>query len=241
MTAQTTAPGLYIHVPFCARACPYCDFDFEVGRSPDATAFVQALERERTHRGIETGLPVRTVYLGGGTPSQLGAAGLTGLLAWVADRFDLTATVERTVELNPEHVDGPLLHALVDAGVHRVSMGVQSLLPDALATLGRVHQARQATAALRAAVAAGLQVSADLIVGWPGQRPQQVREEVEGLLDTGIDHVSIYALTIEPGTPWTALVSRGRRSMPDADAQAECLRAAETRLMDAGLEHYEVA
>lgn len=235
------APGLYVHVPFCARACPYCDFDFEVGRDPPVPAFIAALEAERRARQLPQGLPVRTVYVGGGTPSLLGPAGLAALLRWIETSFDAHAALERTVELNPEHVDEALLDALVGAGVDRVSLGVQSLAPEALAQLGRVHAAAKARAALVAAVARGLRVSADLIVGWPGQRAESLRADVEQLLATGVEHVSIYALTIEAGTPWEALVRRGRRRRPDAEAQAERLQEAAGWLEAAGLHHYEVA
>jgi oxygen-independent coproporphyrinogen-3 oxidase len=238
---QAEAPGLYVHVPFCARACPYCDFDFVVGRDPPVTAFVEALEVERRARGLALGSPVRTVYVGGGTPSLLGPAGLRALLRWIDASFDARAAVERTVELNPEHVDEALLDALVEGGVDRVSLGVQSLVPAALAQLGRVHEAARAAAALRAAVGRGLRVSADLIVGWPGQRAASLRADVEGLLATGVEHVSIYALTIEAGTPWEALVRRGRRRAPDSDAQARRLAEAAALLEAAGLRHYEVA
>lgn len=235
------APGLYVHVPFCARACPYCDFDFEVGREPSAEAFVDALEAERRARGLALGLPVRTVYVGGGTPSLLGPAGLRALLGWIDASFDASGALERTVELNPEHVDEALLDALVESGVDRVSLGVQSLQPSALVQLGRAHAPERARAALVAAVARGLRVSADLIVGWPGQRAPSLQADVEGILATGVEHVSIYALTIEAGTPWEALVRRGRRRSPDADAQARRLVQAARLLEAAGLRHYEVA
>lgn len=234
-------PGLYVHVPFCARACPYCDFDFEVGRDPPIDVFLEGLERERRARALPEGMPVHTVYVGGGTPSMLGPAGLRRLLAWIDARFDTTSAVERTVELNPEHVDGALLGALLAGGVDRVSLGVQSLATGALVQLGRVHRATQARAALRAAVDRGLRVSADLIVGWPGQGAAQLGADVEGLLGEGVEHVSIYALTIEPGTPWEAQIERGRRAGPDPDAQAQRLLEAERILQAAGLQHYEVA
>lgn len=237
--------GLYVHVPFCARACPYCDFDFEVGRAPTPAAtvdaFVAALQAECDARGLWPGLPMGTVYVGGGTPSQLGAEGLRRLLAWIDQRFDTRGAVERTVELNPEHVDGAVIDALVEAGVDRVSLGVQSLHAPALAQLGRVHAAEQARRALTELAARGLRVSADLIVGWPGQDADALRADVAGLVDAGVEHVSIYALTIEAGTPWEALVRRGRRRLPDADAQAQRLLQAEALLVAAGLQHYEVA
>ena len=235
------APGLYVHVPFCARACPYCDFDFQVGRTPAVAKFQAALERECVLREVPNGLPLRTVYIGGGTPSMLGPEGMRQLLQWIESRFDLSDVIERTVELNPEHVDAALLDALVEQGVGRVSLGVQSLGTSALAELGRVHRAEHARRALVACVEHGLQVSADLIVGWPGQTQALLFADLQGVLDTGVDHISIYALTVEPGTPWERLAARGRRDLPDADAQADRLSDAAQFLSDAGLLHYEVA
>ncbi len=233
--------GLYVHVPFCARACPYCDFDFEVGRDPPVDRFIAGLERERRARRVPEGLPVHTVYVGGGTPSMLGPAGLGALWEWIGDRFDTTACVERTTELNPEHVDERLLEALASRGVRRVSLGVQSLSTDALSMLGRVHRAAKARQALGSVLRRGLHVSADLIVGWPGQTEASLLADLDGVLAEGVGHVSIYALTIEPGTPWETLERQGRRRRPDADEQAERLATAARRLTAAGFVHYEVA
>jgi len=317
-------PGLYVHVPFCARACPYCDFDFEVGRSPALAEFLNGLDRELDGRlaeadagrepgglagagtdreldarlsGAEAGrepaarrvaLPVvdgrgdmshgpgraghvpggmsqgpgddgpaaqpgptravippgtawPTVYVGGGTPSLLGPDGLRALGSWIAGRFPGAGAEEYTVEVNPEHA-GPALYAAIAAlGGTRVSLGVQTLDPVGLRALGRAHAPARAREAIAAARAAGLAVSADLIVGWPGQSADSLAADLAAVVDLGAAHVSIYALTVEAGTPWEALVRRGKRRAPDQDHQADMLLAAETALVAAGLEHYEVA
>jgi oxygen-independent coproporphyrinogen-3 oxidase len=230
-----------VHVPFCARACPYCDFDFEVGRCPDLEAYLEGLRREAEVRQLFDFGPFDTVYVGGGTPSLMGSAGLHSLSAWLRDQFELADVREWTVELNPEHVDARLVEALVAIGVTRVSLGVQTFDADGLGQLGRVHTPNEARDAARACLAAGLSTSLDLIVGWPGQGPAGVDDDVRTALDTGVSHVSIYALTIEAGTPWPRLVRRGLRCLPDADAQATCLLQAEAMLIAAGFEHYEVA
>ncbi len=249
--------GLYVHVPFCARACPYCDFDFQVGRVPATAEFLADLERELDARlalgagakghvlgdsaVVPRGGDWSTVYLGGGTPSLLGPDGLRALGAFIARRFPGAGGEEYTVEVNPEHGD-PALYAAVRAiGGTRVSLGVQTLDGAGLAALGRAHDAATATAALAAALQAGLEVSADLIVGWPGQTTQGLGADVRALIDLGVRHVSVYALTIETGTPWETLVRRGKRRLPDPDHQADMLLAAEAALTGAGLEHYEVA
>jgi oxygen-independent coproporphyrinogen III oxidase len=233
--------GLYIHVPFCARACPYCDFDFEVGRNPDVEAYLAGLQAELDARSIGAGTALRTVYVGGGTPTMLGAQGLLRLLRWVTDRFDVRAAVETTVEANPEHLDARMVGAMVEAGVSRVSVGLQTLDRGGLVQLGRAHDARRGLDALAVAVEAGLRTSADLIVGWPSQSPAALAADLQGVVGTGVEHVSVYALTVEAGTPWEAMIRSGRRSAPDPDAQADALQTSEARLAAAGFEHYEVS
>jgi oxygen-independent coproporphyrinogen-3 oxidase len=237
--------GLYVHVPFCARACPYCDFDFEVGRDPARVeAWLEGLERERVSRaGALQHVGFDTVYLGGGTPSVLTVAQLRRLTQWLRAQLgvDPAKLREFTVELNPEHVSPELLDVLVQLGVDRVSLGVQSLVPEGLRALGRVHAAAQARACVHACVARGLRTSTDLIVGWPGHRDSDLLDELDELLHAGVEHLSIYALTIEPDTPWPKLVRRGLRVLPDEDEQAELLLAAERHLCARGLVHYEIA
>jgi len=232
--------GLYVHVPFCARACPYCDFDFEVGRSPATKLYLAGLEAELARRPELRDREYRTLYLGGGTPSLLGADGLGELLAWIGRSFRVGAD-ERTVELNPEHVTDALLDALIVGGVDRVSLGIQSLDPQGLVQLGRVHTAKRALEAITLARARALRVTADLIVGWPGQTQDSLRADIDGLIGAGVGHVSIYALTIEGSTPWVKLVRRGLRVLPDGDAQGDMLELSEKTLLAAGLEHYEIA
>lgn len=244
--------GIYVHVPFCARACPYCDFDFTVGRSPEVDRYLAGLAAEVEARAEELSEATgpeghartdtwSTVYVGGGTPSLLGPPGLARLAGWIGRRFPGAGQVEWTVEVNPEHATRELYAAIREGGGTRVSLGTQTLQPGGLKLLGRAHEPGQGLAAIAEAVAAGLRVSADLIVGWPGQTAAQVESDVRGLVEAGAGHVSVYALTIEEGTPWLKLVRRGKRILPDADHQADMLAAAEAALTGAGLLHYEVA
>jgi oxygen-independent coproporphyrinogen-3 oxidase len=234
--------ALYIHVPFCARACPYCDFDFEVDRAPDADAFLAALAREADLRVAEhAGTAFDTVYVGGGTPSVLGPSGLARLLAWIHGRFDTRACQELTVELNPEHTDDATVATLVEHGCDRVSLGVQSFDEGGLRQLGRAHAARDAIAAIERAHAAGLRTSIDLIVGWPGQTASVLRADLAQTDALALRHVSVYALTIEAGSAWPLLVGKGTRRLPRADLQAELLERSEAALASFGLEHYEIA
>ncbi|MFO7564424.1 MAG: coproporphyrinogen-III oxidase family protein [Enhygromyxa sp.] len=247
--ASAEGVGLYLHVPFCARACPYCDFDFVVGRSarlgPMIDRWLVGLEQERLARAAagELALEIDTVYLGGGTPSVLAPEQLRRLFAWLREglAIDPGSLRELTVELNPEHVDHARLDALVELGVGRVSLGVQTLAPTGLRELGRAHDPAAALAAVARCVERGLRTSADLILGWRGQGIDQLRRDLDALVERGVEHVSIYGLTIEPDTPWLKLVGRGLRVLPDEDLQAELLLAAEAELEARGFVHYEVA
>lgn len=234
--APRRARGLYVHVPFCARACPYCDFDFVVGRHPDVEVYLSGLEREWSARALVPGFT--TVYLGGGTPSSLGPTGLARLLAWIEPRLG-GAPAEWTVELNPEHATESLFDVLTAGGVDRVSLGVQTFERPGLHVLGRKHSAAAARRAIEGALARDLRVSVDLIVGWPGQSEDALIRDLDALEALGVRHVSVYALTIEPATPWEALVRRGVRSLPDPDVQADALATVAQRL--AAWDHYEVA
>ncbi len=234
--------GLYVHVPFCARACPYCDFDFAVNARPEGSALIEALGHEVERRDdVREGQAPYTVYVGGGTPSVLSAGDLTALLGWISRTWETGRCVEWTVEFNPEHVDASRLDAVSGAGVGRLSLGVQSFDAAGLHQLGRAHTPARAKAAVAAAHARGLSVSVDLIVGWPGQTVDGLRAELEELLELQCEHVSIYALTIEAGTPWERLAERGVRRLPQADDAADAISCCADVLEGAGFVHYEVA
>jgi oxygen-independent coproporphyrinogen-3 oxidase len=229
-----------VHVPFCVRRCPYCDFDFVVGRTPDTAGYLAALSTELASRRDELTTAPTTLYLGGGTPSALGTGGLSRLLELLSP-WCPGPVREATVELNPEHVDNPLVAMLRAHGIDRVSLGVQSFDGEALAQLGRSHDASQAERAVELCLHAGLRTSIDLIVGYPGQTRARLDADLAKVIGLQVGHVSIYALTIERGTPWPRLVRRGLRQLPDDDAQADMLSRTHDVLGEAGLQHYEVA
>ena len=227
--------GVYVHVPFCARACPYCDFDFRVDPRPDGAALVEAFAREVEGReDVRRGQSAHTIYVGGGTPSVLCAKDLGELLGFIAQTWDSSRCVEWTVEFNPEHVDEARLGALVLAGATRISLGVQSFDPTGLRQLGRAHDPEKAARAVTLAHGAGLEVSVDLIVGWPGQTMEGLQAELDQVLALPANHVSVYALTIEPGTPWERLAQRGVRRLPQADDAADALEHCAATLEAAG-------
>jgi oxygen-independent coproporphyrinogen-3 oxidase len=242
--------GVYVHVPFCLTRCGYCDFNtYTTG---DRGAFVTAALAEvglaaRVLRGDgdEGGAgsaPVRTVFLGGGTPTLLTPAEIGALLEEVDARIGLAPDVEITVEANPDTVDEAVLSALRDRGVTRVSFGVQSVVPHVLAVLERRHEPARALEVIAAATTLGFDgVSADLIYGTPGEGDADWEASLEAVVAAGVDHVSTYGLTIEPGTKLAAQVRRGVVPRPDPDVQARRYAAADAHLRAAGLDWYELA
>jgi putative oxygen-independent coproporphyrinogen III oxidase len=230
--------GVYVHVPFCASRCGYCDFNTYVpgdgiGRAGFAAAVLAEWELAR---GVLGGAPPRaaTVFFGGGTPTLLPVGELARMLAAIPR----TDGAEVTIEANPESVDLARLRALRAAGFNRLSLGMQSSAAHVLATLDRRHEPGRAVAAARLARAAGFEhVSLDLIYGTPGESDA----DWAASLGAGVDHVSAYALTVEPGTRLHARVRAGRLPAPDEDAQARRYRRADAVLSAAGLEWYEIS
>jgi putative oxygen-independent coproporphyrinogen III oxidase len=236
--------GVYIHVPFCAARCGYCDFNTYV---PDGRGqqheFVDAalLELRQAHAEIGD-RPASTVFVGGGTPTLLGAGELLRLLTGVGDTFGLTPDAEITTEANPESVDAGTFRILRRGGFTRVSLGMQSAVPHVLRTLDRVHTpGRAVTAALEAREAGFEHVSLDLIYGTPGESEEDWERSLEAALSAEPDHVSAYALTVEPGTGLAAAIRRRELPAPDDDEQARRFVRADEHLYSAGFDWYELA
>jgi putative oxygen-independent coproporphyrinogen III oxidase len=236
--------GIYVHVPFCAARCGYCDFNTYVPKSlAQQSEFVDAALAELRYARAELGdRVVSTVFIGGGTPTLLGADSLLRLLAGIRECFPLATDVEVTTEANPESVDPELFRALRRGGVTRVSIGMQSAVPHVLRTLDRVHTAGRATAAAIEAREAGFEhVSVDLIYGTPGETDADWDLSLDAALAARPDHVSLYGLTVEPGTALAAAVARGSVPNPDDAAQARRFAHADDRLSAAGFEWYELS
>lgn len=202
--------GLYFHIPFCKRICAYCDFykSADLRRMDDVLA---AMHRElETRRGYLGGEPVRTRYFGGGTPSLLTPQQIRDLLARAADLYDCTAVEETTLEANPDDLDGPYLEALRQAGIDRLSIGIQSLDDACLRLMNRRHTAAQAREAVAAARRAGFgNLTVDLIFGVPGFGGDSLRRSLDGVLALEPQHVSAYHLTVEPDTAFGRRAARG--------------------------------
>lgn len=231
----------YIHIPFCARRCPYCDFavvtpDEEVGPQQ---RYVDALLAEI---GMEPPWEsLDSVYIGGGTPSQLAPAQLAAVVARLGDRFGFPATHEVTMEANPEDWSPATAHGFRAAGVNRVSLGVQSFDAAVLASLGRLHTADQAAAAVASAREADFQsVNVDLIYGTAGESLASWRATVERALASDPDHISMYSLTVEPGTVLSKAVRSGHPA-PDEDDLADKYELGVELIEAAGLMRYEVS
>lgn len=226
--------GLYVHVPFCVSKCAYCDFYSVAGRLDLIPSYLDAVLAEaRRHAGLS----FETLYLGGGTPSLLEAGGLRQLMEGLGRSFDLSRVTEATIEVNPESASGECLRAALETGFRRVSIGVQSLSDAELRSVGRAHNALQAAEAVSRAAELGFgDVSADAMVGLPGQR--SVGPTLQRLVSLGVSHVSLYCLSLEPGTP-LALHPPG--GLPSEDEQADLFEGARAWLEDLGFVHYEIS
>ena len=239
----------YVHVPFCATRCGYCDFNTytaaELGSAPGAsrTAFLAAARTELQLAAHVLGArTVDTVFVGGGTPTLLAADELVGLLGDVRERFTLAPGAEVTTECNPESVDEAYLNALVDGGFTRISFGMQSARPHVLKVLERRHTPGRVADVVGWARAAGFgSVSLDLIYGTPGESVDDWRASLAAALACRPDHVSAYALIIEDGTRLAAQIRRGEVPPPVDDDQADFYEVADRELTAAGLDWYELS
>ena len=240
----------YVHIPFCQVICGYCDFntytatDLE-GASQSTFADALISEIRFSQSALEnSGLPKRplkTVFFGGGTPTQLPASDLVRILAVLREVFDIQETAEITTEANPDTVDEAYLQELADGGFGRVSIGMQSAVPEVLATLERTHQPENVPAVIAAAKAVGLNASVDLIYGAPGETLQQWRTSIESAIALNPEHISAYALIVEEGTKLARQIKSGILEEPDEDLQADKYELAEELLAAAGYEWYEVS
>jgi putative oxygen-independent coproporphyrinogen III oxidase len=238
--------GLYVHVPFCITRCGYCDFNTYTpvelgGVNPDA--WMAALRIELGLASARLDRPtLNTVFVGGGTPSLLGGARLTTLLDMVREHFVLAPDVEITTEANPESTWPEFFEAIREAGYTRVSLGMQTAIPRLLGVLDRIHTPNRPAAAAREAPELGFEhVSLDLIYGTPGESDDDLLRSVDVAIETGVDHVSAYALVVEEGTAMARRVRRGELVAPDNDVLAHRYELVDERLSAAGLTWYEVS
>ncbi|WP_190817803.1 radical SAM family heme chaperone HemW [Saccharopolyspora pogona] len=244
--------GVYVHVPFCATRCGYCDFNTytadELGSSASFGSWLDGLRAElelgaRVLAAGDQAVPAaETVFVGGGTPSLLGAGRLGEVLAAIRDSFGLDGAAEITTESNPESTSPEFFAGIREAGFNRVSLGMQSAAEHVLRVLERRHTPGRAVAAVGEARAAGFDhVNLDLIYGTPGETDDDLRASLDAVLSTGVDHVSAYALIVEDGTAMARKVRRGELPMPDDDVLADRYELIDGALGEAGLGWYEVS
>lgn len=234
--------ALYLHWPFCQSKCPYCDFNSHVRPEVDEARFRGALLAELAWEAGRLGpRSLASIFFGGGTPSLMAPATVAALIAAARRHFPSGPDVEITLEANPGSVEVGRLAGYATAGVNRISLGVQALDDAALRFLGRRHDAAEALAALAAARKIFPRASFDMIYARPGQTVPAWRAELGRALAEGFDHLSLYQLTIEPGTAFAAAHARGAFSLPDADVAAELYQATAEEAERFGLRRYEVS
>jgi oxygen-independent coproporphyrinogen III oxidase len=240
-----TPQHLYVHVPFCLRRCSYCDFAVTATPHAPAAAWLGAIGRELAAHIVRQGWPPpewRTVYVGGGTPSLLGAAVMAELRERIGGAAALDGVTEWTAEANPESLSAELARGWRAAGVDRLSIGVQSFHEPTLRWMGRLHGAAGARAAVAAARAGGIDnLSIDLIFGVPGRLGRDWAADLDAALALAPEHVSLYGLTAEPATPLGRWVREGREALAGEERYAEEYLLAVERLTGAGFRHYEVS
>jgi oxygen-independent coproporphyrinogen-3 oxidase len=243
-TAPASEPGfgIYVHWPFCKSKCPYCDFNSHVRAGIDEARWRAALLAELDHYAAETGgREVTSVFFGGGTPSLMEPETAAAVLDRIAARWRPAAGLEVTLEANPTSVESGRFRDFRLAGVNRVSLGIQALDDAALKFLGRAHDAREARLAIELARRHFARHSFDLIYARPGQTVASWMAELDAALDLAGEHLSVYQLTIEPGTAFHTLWQRGDLALPDDELGGALYEATQVRLAEAGLPAYEVS
>lgn len=234
--------GIYLHIPFCKTRCIYCDF-YSTTRSEQATAYVEALCKElRLRRDYLQGEPIRTVYFGGGTPSQLTRPHFEQIFQTLQEEYDLSGCEEITLEANPDDLTEEYAAMLTDLPFNRLSMGIQTFHEDTLRLLKRRHTACQALDAVTRARAHGFQnISIDLIYGLPGETDQRWESDLSQAISLGVEHISAYHLIYEEGTPLYQLREEHRVEEVDEDSSLKWFTQLMDRLGEAGYEHYEIS
>jgi|TARA_B100000809_G_scaffold261776_1_gene311331 oxygen-independent coproporphyrinogen-3 oxidase len=235
--------GLYVHVPFCKTKCPYCDFNTYQGIENLMEPFLPALTTEVECWGETLDHPaVKSVFFGGGTPSYLPPGYIEKILASIQESFKVDPAAEITIEANPGDLDEAACAGILAQGVNRLSIGVQSLDNGLLNLLGRRHQASEAVQAFEAARQAGFDnVNLDLMYGLPNQSMDQWRQTLDALAELAPEHISLYALTLEEGTPMHRWAEEGKIPEPDPDLAADMYLYARESLASAGYHHYEIS
>jgi putative oxygen-independent coproporphyrinogen III oxidase len=237
-----TGLALYIHWPFCVSKCPYCDFNSHVRDSVDQDAWRQALLADMAYEALQTaGTPLSSIFFGGGTPSLMPPATVAALIEAAERHWGFAEDIEITLEANPSSVEAARFADLAQAGINRVSLGLQSLDDKALEFLGRAHDTKEGLAALDTAQSVFARTSFDLIYALPGQSAEAWQGQLQRALGFGTDHLSLYQLTIEPGTRFATLAARGEFGEAEPDDGAHLYELTQALTEAAGLPAYEIS
>lgn len=235
--------GLYIHIPFCSEKCGYCAFYSVVGCENRIDMFLDALDKEAVARTHELSSPLSTIYIGGGTPSLLSPTQFEQLDRIIKQNFKIypDKIEEYTIEVNPDNVDIPRIQAWRNAGVTRISMGVQSMIPQELQTIGRRHTALEASKVYQMLRASFSNISLDIIFGLPGQTMESWKETVHQIIDMYPEHISAYSLTFEERTRFSKMLKKGEITEIEESLSLDMFHWVCHRLAEAGYEHYEIS
>ncbi len=242
MHDMTLPLALYIHWPFCISKCPYCDFNSHVRESVDQQVWLDALLADMRHEAVLTkGRTLGSIFFGGGTPSLMPPATVEALITQAEKLWGFAGNIEITLEANPSSVEATRFADLAKAGVKRVSLGIQALDNEALTFLGRAHDVDEALAALNTAQKHFTRVTFDLIYARPDQRAKEWKAELTRALSFGTTHLSLYQLTIEPGTRFASMVRQGKFTPADDDEAADLYALTQDMTRTAGLPAYEIS
>jgi oxygen-independent coproporphyrinogen-3 oxidase len=233
--------GIYLHIPFCKKACHYCNFHFST-QTAHIQAFVDAIIQEIELQKSYIKEPIETIYFGGGTPSLLNEAQLKAILAAIHTHFNVASSIECTLEANPDDIDSIKLAAWKQLGINRLSIGIQSFQASALTWMNRAHTVEQSHAAIQLAKQAGINnLSIDLIYGTPTLTDEGLMEDLNWIQQYQINHVSCYALTVEDKTALKKLIEKAQLEDVDPEKQARHFEIVTSKLMATGMEHYEIS
>ncbi len=234
--------SLYIHIPFCRTRCFYCDFNTFAGKNRLIPDYIGALRSEILRQKPYESAPARSVYFGGGTPSRLGIGDVSAVMDAVRETFTLRPDAEITFECNPCDVTAEYAEGLCGIGINRVSLGMQSAVPEELRRMGRRHTPEQTAEAVRTLREAGIQnISLDLIYGYPGQTPENWAYSLRTAAGSGARHISLYALSVEEGSALRRQLEAGKLTLPDEDLTVGMYETAASFLAENGFRHYEIS
>ena len=234
--------SLYIHIPFCRTRCFYCDFNTFAGKEQLIPDYIGALCREIRLQEPYAAAPVHSIYFGGGTPSRLGIPDVSAVMDAVRETFTVDPDAEVTFECNPCDVTAAYAAGLSDLGINRVSLGMQSAVPEELRRMGRRHTPEQTAEAVRTLRQAGIEnLSLDLIYGYPGQTPENWRISLRAAAEMDVRHISLYALSVEEGSALRRQLETGKLSLPDEEATVGMYEEAAAFLAERGFRHYEIS